>query len=56
MLSITRNCKSRVKLAVTLWLSGIVIDWTFTLGSVDVRARLFVGHCRINNHVLIFRS
>ena len=36
--------ESQVSLAVTLWLSGVVVDLTFTPGGVDVRARLFVNH------------
>ena len=39
----------RVSLPVTLWLSGIVVDWTFTSEGVDVHARLFVDHHRVNN-------
>ena len=32
--------ESQVSLAVTLWLSGVVINQTFTSGGVDVHARL----------------
>ena len=38
----------QVLLVVTLWLSGIVVDQTFTLGGVDVRACLFIVHCRVD--------
>ena len=38
-------------LVVTLWLSGVVVDWTLTLGSVDIRAHLLVDHHCI--HVFI---
>ena len=31
-----------------LWLSGVVVDWAFTTGGVDVRARLFLVHYSIN--------
>ena len=39
-----------------LWLSGVVVDVTFTSGGVDMRACLIVDHCRVNGftHVLIF--
>ena len=40
--------ESQVLLAVMLWLSGVVIDRTFTSGGVDVGARLFVDHHRVN--------
>ena len=45
-------------MAVTLWLSGIVVDRTFTLRGVDVRARLFVDrHCiNVSIRVLNFVS
>ena len=36
--------ESQLLLVVTLWLSGVVIDWMFTLGGVDMRVRLFVDH------------
>ena len=36
--STTRYRESQVLLAVTLWLSGVVIDQTFTLAGVDVHA------------------
>ena len=45
--------------AVTLWLSGVVVDRTFTSGGVDVRAQsLFVDHRRVNVsiHMLNFRG
>ena len=32
----------QISLAVTLWLSGVVVDWTFTPGGVDMHAHLFV--------------
>ena len=35
-------------LAVTLWLSKVVVDWTFTSVGVDVRTRLFVDRRRVN--------
>ena len=49
---------SQVKLTATLWLSGIVVDRTFTLGGVDMCARLFVDRCCVNAfiHVLNFRD
>ena len=37
----TRYWESQVSLAVTLWLSGEVIDWTFTLGGEDVHAQAY---------------
>ena len=51
-------CKSQVKLTAMLWLSEIVVDRTFTLGGVDMCARLFVGHCCVNvfTCVLNFRD
>ena len=32
--------RARYHLAVTLWLLGVVTDWTFTSGDVDMRAHL----------------
>ena len=29
-------------------MSGVVVDWAFTSGGVDVRARLFVNHRNVN--------
>ena len=43
--AVTRHWQSQVSLAVTLWLSGVVVNQTFTLGGVDVRACLFIDHC-----------
>ena len=40
--STTRYRERQISLAVTLWLSRVVVDWTFTSVGVDVRARLFV--------------
>ena len=47
-----------LSLAVMLWLSGVVVDWTFTSGGVDVRAHLLVAHrcVHVFIHVLIFRG
>ena len=41
-----------------LWLSGVVVDRTFTPGGVDVRTRLFVDLRRVNVfiRVLNFRG
>ena len=36
--------ESQLSLVVMLWLSGVVIDRTFSSGGVDMRARLFVDH------------
>ena len=33
--------ENQVSLAVTLWLSGVVVDRTFTSGGVDVRAQAY---------------
>ena len=33
--------ENQVSVAVTLWLSGVVIDQTFTSGSVDVRTQAY---------------
>ena len=44
----TRYPENQVSLAVMLWLSGVVIDQTFTLGGVDVHACLLVDHCCVN--------
>ena len=35
-------------LVVTLWLSGVVVDWMFISGGADVCACLFVDHCCVN--------
>ena len=50
--------ESQVSLAVTLWLSGVVVDRAFTLGGVDMRARLFIDHCCVYVFIcmLNFRS
>ena len=40
-----------MSLVVTLWLSGVVIDWTFTSGGVDIGTHLFIDHCCV--HVFI---
>ena len=37
-------------MAVTLWLSGVVVNQTFTSGGVDVRTCLFVNH----RHVCLY--
>ena len=37
-----------------LWLSGVVIDRTFTSGGVDVRACLFVDHRCVNVFIRIY--
>ena len=37
-----------VTLAVTLWLLGVLINWTFTSGGMDMRACLFVDCRRVN--------
>ena len=34
--------ESQLSLVVTVWLSGVVIDWTFTLGGVDVSAHTYL--------------
>ena len=34
--------ESQLLLVVTVWLSGVVIDWTFTLGGVDVSAHTYL--------------
>ena len=34
--------------AITVWLSGVVVDWMFTSGGVDVHALLFVDHHCVN--------
>ena len=39
---VTRRWQSQVLLAVTLWLSGVVVNRTFTLGGVGVHACLFM--------------
>ena len=39
--------ESQVSLAVTLWMSGVVVDSTFTLEGVDVLARLFTRHVNV---------
>ena len=54
-LSTTRYQKSQVTLAVTLWLSGVVIDQTFTLRGLDVCTRLFVDHRRVNVFIHMLR-
>ena len=40
-------------LVVTLWLSGVVVDQTFTLGGVDVRARLFIVHYQVDVSICV---
>ena len=50
----TRYQESQVLLAVTLWLSGIVVNRTFTLGGVDVHTCLFVNHHHAFVRVLNF--
>ena len=37
-----------MSLAVTLWLSVVVVDRTFTLGGVDVCACLFIDDCCVD--------
>ena len=32
----------------------IVVDWTFTLGGVDLHTHLFINHCRVSFSCLIF--
>ena len=32
----------QVSLAVMLWLSGVVVDWAFISGGVDVRADTYL--------------
>ena len=39
--SATRYQENQVSLAVTLWLSGVVIDRTFTSGGVEVRMQAY---------------
>ena len=46
--------ESQLSLVVTLWLSGVVVDRTFTPGGVDVRARLFVDHRCVNVFIRVF--
>ena len=36
-----------------LWLSGVVVDRTFTTGGVDVRAHLFVDHRHVNVSICV---
>ena len=36
--------KNQVSLAVTLWLSGVVVDRAFTSGGVDVRAEAYLSN------------
>ena len=50
----TRYRENQVSLVVTLWLSGVVVDRTFTPGGVDVCACLFVDHCCINVFIRVF--
>ena len=33
---------NQVWLTVMLWLSGVVVDWAFTLGGVDVHAETYL--------------
>ena len=49
--STTRYRESQVSLAVTLWLSRVVVDWTCTSVGVDVRARLFVDRRCVNVYI-----
>ena len=44
----TRYRESQLSLTITLWLSGVVVDWTFTSGGVEMRACLFIDHCCVN--------
>ena len=37
--------ESKVALDITLWLSGVIGDRTFTLGGMDVHASLFIEYC-----------
>ena len=50
-----RYRESQLSLAVMLWLSGVVVDRTFTLGGVDMSARLFVDHRHINALVCMLK-
>ena len=45
---INNHVPGEVSLVVTLWLSGVVLDRTFTSGDVDVRGCLFVDNCLVN--------
>ena len=45
---INNQVPREVSLAVTLWLSGVVLDRTFTSGGVDVHACLFVDNRLVN--------
>ena len=38
-----RYRESQLSLVITLWLSGVVVDWKSTSGGVDIRARLLVA-------------
>ena len=39
-----------------LWLSGVVVDQTFTSRGVDVRTRFFVNHCHMFLFTFFFNS
>ena len=45
--------ESQLLLVVTLGLSGVVVNRTFTLRGVDVCTRLFVDHCCVNVFICV---